>query len=103
MDNSGGLLKPGDYAQVSMGLPPGRATTLQLPASALVFRAEGLQVATVAPDNRVIMKNVSIATDFGTRVAIASGLSASDRVVNNPPDSLASGDRVKIGTGSDGV
>jgi len=100
VDNSSGLLKPGDYAQVSMGLPQGR-TTLQLPASALIFRAGGLKVATVAPDNRVVLKNVSIGTDFGTAVTIASGLSGKERVVNNPPDSLSTGDRVRIGTGSD--
>ena len=100
VDNSDGFLKPGDYAQVSMGLPQGR-TTLQLPASALVFRARGLQVATVTPDGHVLMKNVSIGTDFGTRVTIASGLSSKDRVVNNPPDSLATGDKVRVGTGSD--
>jgi len=100
VDNSSGLLKPGDYAQVSMGLPQGK-TMLRLPASALLFRAAGLQVATVAPDNRIVMKNVSIGTDFGTQVTIASGLRGTDRVVNNPPDSLATGDKVRIGSDAD--
>ena len=98
VDNSSGLLKPGDYAEVSMGLPGGRAA-LQLPASALIFRSDGLQVATVAPDDHVVMKNVRIGTDFGTQVTIASGLSSKDRVVDNPPDSLATGDKVRIGSG----
>ena len=100
VDNSSGLLKPGDYAQVSMGLPQGKIL-LRLPASALLFRAAGLQVATVAPDDRIVMKNVSIGTDFGTQVTIASGLSGTDRVVNNPPDSLATGDKVRIGRDAD--
>jgi RND family efflux transporter MFP subunit len=100
VDNNGGLLKPGDYAEVSMGMPQGR-TTLQLPASALIFRANGLQVATVAPGGHIVMKNITIATDLGTQVTIASGLSIKDRVVNNPPDSLTTGDKVRIGTAGD--
>ena len=100
VDNNVGLLKPGDYAQVSMGLPRGQNATLQLPASALIFRAEGLQVATVDRNDHVVMKNVAIGTDLGTEVTIASGLNGNDRVVNNPPDSLATGDKVRIGTGN---
>jgi hypothetical protein len=69
---------------------------LRLPASALIFRAAGLEVATVGANNRVVMKPITIATDLGTQVIVGSGLSATDRVVNNPPDSLANGDQVRI-------
>ncbi|MES2295024.1 MAG: efflux RND transporter periplasmic adaptor subunit [Pseudomonadota bacterium] len=100
VDNNDNLLKPGDYAQVSMSLPQGNAA-LRLPASALMFRASGLQVATIGKDNRIFMKRVSIGTDLGTQVTIASGLSGKDRVVNNPPDSLSTGDKVRIETVSD--
>jgi multidrug efflux system membrane fusion protein len=100
VDNNDSLLKPGDYAQVSMSLPQGNAA-LRLPASALMFRASGLQVATIGNDNHILMKRISIGTDLGTQVTIASGLSEKDRIVNNPPDSLATGDKVRIGTGSD--
>lgn len=100
VDNGNGLLKPGDYAQVSMGLPQGQSL-LRLPASALMFRATGLQVATLGSNDRIVMKRVRIGTDLGTEVTIASGLSGKDRVVNNPPDSLSSGDKVRVGTGSD--
>jgi RND family efflux transporter MFP subunit len=95
VDNSAGMLKPGDYAQVSMGLPGGTAH-LRLPASTLMFRAEGLRVATVGADNRVVMKPISIETDLGTQVVVAAGLSAKDRVVDNPPDSLGNGDQVRV-------
>ncbi len=94
-DNQNGLLKPGEYAQVHIGLPSA-ATMLHLPASALMFRAQGLEVATVGQDNRIVMKPITIATDLGTQVIVGSGLSAADRVVNNPPDSLSNGDRVRI-------
>jgi multidrug efflux system membrane fusion protein len=94
-DNASGLLKPGDYVQVSMGLP-GTGTHLRLPASALMFRSEGLRVATVSPGNRILMKPVSIETDLGTQVIIAAGLGPKDRVVDNPPDSLGNGDEVRV-------
>jgi len=93
--NQEGLLKPGGYAQVSLALP-GKALMLRLPASALMFRAAGLQVATLGPQNRIAMKSVIIGTDLGTTVIVASGLSPGDRVVNNPPDSLSDGDKVRI-------
>ena len=94
-DNTAGLLKPGDYARVSMGLPGGSAH-LRLPASTLMFRAEGLRVATVGANNRIVMKPISIETDLGTQVVVASGLSLKDRVVDNPPDSLGNGDAVRV-------
>ena len=100
VDNSAGLLKPGDYALVSMGLPKGTESNLRLPASALLFRAAGLQVATLAPGGRVVMKPITIGTDMGTQVTVATGLTANDRVVNNPPDSLTTGDKVRVGTES---
>lgn len=95
VDNAQGLLKPGEYAQVNLGLPSTGAM-LRLPSSALMFRAQGLEVATVGPDNRIVMKPITVATDLGTQVIVGSGLTAADRVVNNPPDSLSAGDRVRV-------
>jgi multidrug efflux pump subunit AcrA (membrane-fusion protein) len=95
VDNKAGLLKQGDYAQVSMAMP-GATAPLRLPADALMFRAAGLQVATLSKDNRVVMKPITIGTDLGTQVTIASGISGKDRVIDNPPDSLANGDRVRV-------
>lgn len=96
VDNSAGLLKPGGFANVSMDLP-GQDRALQLPASALMFRAEGLRVATVGPHGQIVMKPITIQTDLGTQVIVASGLSPEDRVIDNPPDSLANGDKVRVG------
>lgn len=94
-DNAQGVLKPGDYAQVSLELP-NVGSNLRLPVSALMFRASGLEVATLGPGNRIVMKPITIGTDMGTQVIVSSGLSARDRVVNNPPDSLANGDKVQV-------
>ena len=62
------------------------------------FRASGLQVATLGPSNRIVMKPITITTDLGTDVIVGSGLSADDKVVNNPPDSISSGDKVRVET-----
>jgi multidrug efflux system membrane fusion protein len=95
-DNPSGLLKPGAFVQVAMGLPS-TGGALLLPASALMFRAAGLQVATLGPDDRVMMKSIAIGTDLGNSVIVASGLSPRGRVIDNPPDSLANGDQVRVG------
>jgi multidrug efflux pump subunit AcrA (membrane-fusion protein) len=89
------LLKPGGYAQVSIHLsaPPNVVT---VPASALVFNQQGLRVATIAAGDRVVMKPVKIARDLGTEVEIDAGLSATDRVIDNPPDSIANGQEVHV-------
>jgi RND family efflux transporter MFP subunit len=98
IDNSQGQLKPGDYAQVAFSLPRA-AGGVSLPASALMFRKSGLAVATLGLDNRVVMKPVAIAEDHGQVVDIASGLQPNDRVIDNPPDSLASHDLVRVASG----
>jgi hypothetical protein len=53
-------------------------------------------VATVGADGRVVLKPVTISRDLGNEVEIASGLTADDRVIGNPPDGIASGDQVRI-------
>ena len=94
-DNKDGKLKPGAYAQVSLEVPRG-AGLLALPVSTLIFRGDGLQVATLGPQNRVVMKPVQIARDLGSSVEINAGLTASDGVIDNPPDSLQNGDTVRV-------
>jgi RND family efflux transporter MFP subunit len=94
-DNADGLLKPGGYAQVSLQLAAPR-NVVAVPASALIFNQSGLHVATVSADSHVAMKPVRIARDLGTVVDIDAGLGLNERIVDNPPDSLAPGDLVRI-------
>ncbi len=96
IDNPDGALKPGDYVQATFALPA-VGGTLVLPANALVFRQSGMAAAVVGPGDRVTLKPVTIARDLGTTVEIAAGLSPSDAVIANPPDSLVSGERVQAG------
>jgi RND family efflux transporter MFP subunit len=95
IDNASGALKPGDYAQVRFILPP-RVGTIRLPASALMFRRQGMAVATLGAGDRVVMKSITIARDLGTSVEIASGIAPTDRVIDSPPDSLTSGEVVRV-------
>jgi multidrug efflux system membrane fusion protein len=94
-DNKDGRLSPGTYAEVHVKLP-GNATVLRIPTSALIFREHGLEVAVIGPDNKVVLKPIRVARDFGTEIEVMSGLSPSDRVIDSPPDSLAVGDVVQV-------
>lgn len=94
VDNSSGELMPGDYAAIHLRISP--ANSLGVPSSALVFDARGLLIATVTAGNRVVMKPVSIERDLGTVVVLASGVSANDRVIENPPDGINTGARVHV-------
>jgi len=95
VDNSSGELMTGAYATVVFQLPHPEIA-IGVPASALIFDHSGLQIATVGPDHRIILKPVAISRDLGNEVEIASGLSADDRVVVNPPDGIATGDQVRV-------
>jgi hypothetical protein len=68
----------------------------RLPVSALIFRADGLQVARVDEQSKAHLVSVKMGRDFGKEVEIASGLSAGDRIIASPPDSLSEGDSVHI-------
>lgn len=95
VDNASGALMTGAFASVQLALPNPEAA-IYVPASALIFDQRGMRVATVGPDDRVILKPVTIARDLGKEVEIATGLTAEDRVIETPPDGIASGDQVRI-------
>ena len=95
VDNASAMLIPGEYTEVHFAMPTDPHALL-VPASALIFRQSGLQVAVVGKDDHAILKPVTIATDLGTQVEIGSGIDANDRVIDNPPDSIATGDTVRL-------
>jgi len=95
LDNPGGELMPGGYANVRLNLQRD-AVPLHIPASALIFNGSGLRVATVGADDKVLFKTVTIARDLGKEIELASGISADDRVIVAPPDGLADGDQVRV-------
>jgi hypothetical protein len=105
VDNSKGELFPGSYAEVHFKLPADE-NTLRVPATALVFRAQGLQVATVVQGGQgggqggqggqVKLHSVTQGRDFGNTVEVLNGLTADDEVIVNPPDSITDGAQVRI-------
>jgi RND family efflux transporter MFP subunit len=95
VDNAAGEMMPGDYAAIRLQAAVG-ANVLSVPSSAIIFDAKGLSIATVANGNHVVVKPVTIVRDLGAVVEIASGLMASDQVIQNPPDGVANGDVVNV-------
>jgi RND family efflux transporter MFP subunit len=95
VDNPNGELMTGAFANVHLELPA-LDSTVVVPSSALIFDQGGLRIATVGADDRVVLKTVTIARDHGREIEIASGLSATDRVIATPPDGITAGDQVRI-------
>lgn len=95
VDNASGALLPGAYAEVHFKLPV-RIDTLRVPANALLFRADGLNVVTVDARDTLQIKAITQGRDFGKEVEVLSGLSPDDRIVLNPPDSALSGTPVRV-------
>jgi RND family efflux transporter MFP subunit len=95
LDNPGGALLPGAFAQVSLALTSG-AGQLSLPANALLFRPSGVQVAIVDGRNQVKLVPITLGRDLGTRVEVRTGLRGDEKVIVNPGDAIADGQRVQI-------
>ncbi len=94
-DNPDGLLQPGAYTQVDFELPS-NPNIVRVPTSALIFRERGMEVAVIGPDDKIELKPITLGRNLGTEVEVVKGLSLSDRLVNSPPDSLATGDVVRV-------
>lgn len=95
MDNKEGKLFSGSYAEVHFTLPSD-VKVFRLPVSALLFRKNGLEVATVGSDNRVVLKRITIFHDLGRAVEVASGIDSTDMIIDNPSDSIVQGDVVRV-------
>jgi membrane fusion protein (multidrug efflux system) len=95
VDNRDGALLPGAYAQVHLALQ-NASPALDLPVSALLFRPNGVTVAVVDSRGKTSLKTVTIGRDFGTHVEVTTGLTATDRVIDNPGDAISPGEPVQI-------
>jgi len=93
--NPSGQLLPGAYANVHFQLPLG-AAPLVVPASTILFQANGPQVGLVNTQDQVELRRVTIGHDFGDTIEIVAGLRPGDAVIANPPDSLTNGMRVAV-------
>jgi len=95
VNNPSGELLPGAYTEVHLKVPAG-APSFILPVTALIFRSEGMQVAVVDNQNHANLRKVAIGRDYGAEVEVVSGISANDNIIVSPPDSIVSGETVRI-------
>jgi RND family efflux transporter MFP subunit len=94
-DNEAGKFFGGSYCNVHFELPID-ANLVTIPSTALVTGNQGTQVATLDSNNKVVLNKVQLGRDLGDSVEVIAGLRPSDRIINNPPETLAAGDTVRL-------
>ena len=95
IDNSRYHLLPGGYTEAQLKVPV-PSERVSLPVNTLLFRSDGLRVAKVDGEGTVALVPITMGRDFGTRVEVVDGIGADDSIIVNPPDSLLSGQKVRI-------
>jgi RND family efflux transporter MFP subunit len=91
--NPDGALAPGIYCTVELRIPR-KTPSLLVPADAIIFNRNGIQVA-VVNDGKAELRKVNVKRDLGTRVEVDSGIKAGDQVILNPPVTLVDGSKVQ--------
>jgi len=91
--NPDGPLSLGIYCSVELHIPR-KSPSLLIPANAIIFNRDGLQVA-VVQDGVARIQKISVARDFGTQVEVRDGVKAGDQVILNPTVDLMDGSRVR--------
>jgi RND family efflux transporter MFP subunit len=94
-DNAAGKFFAGSYCNVHFELPTD-PNLIRIPSTALVTGNRGTQVATLDSNDKVVLKSVQLGRDLGNSVEVVAGLSPSDRIIDNPPETLAAGDAVRV-------
>jgi len=102
VDNPTGTLLSGSYAEAHLKLPNAGSAFI-LPVNTLLFRSEGLRVAAVGGDQHAELKPIAIGHDYGTEIEVVSGLTGDESIIVNPPDSIVSGEQVRIVTSPAGT
>ena len=98
--NPTGVLLTGSYAEVHLKLPAGSSSYV-VPVNTLLFRKEGLRLA-VVKDGKAVLTPVTPGHDFGDRMEIVGGLQGEESIIVNPPDSIISGQSVRIAQSATG-
>jgi RND family efflux transporter MFP subunit len=94
-DNAAGKFFGGSYCNVHFEIPTD-ANLVKIPSTALITSNQDTQVATLDSNNKVVLKSVQLGRDLGDSVEVIAGLSPSDRIINSPPETLATGDAVRV-------
>ena len=99
--NKSGRLLPGSFGEVHFAVGS-NVDKVTVPVNAMLFRSEGSRLAVVGSDNRVQLRAINIGKDYGTTLEILGGVTAQDRIVINPSDSLEDGQLVNLAPPSPG-
>ncbi len=91
--NPDGALSPGLYVTVELHIPR-KTPAILVPADALIFNSDGLQVA-VVDNGTVRLQKVTVARDLGTEIEVRDGVKPGDEVILKPAVALADGSRVQ--------
>jgi hypothetical protein len=91
--NPDGALAPGIYCTVELHIPR-KMPSLSVPAEAIIFNRNGMQVAVVS-SGKAEMRKVRVKRDLGARVEVDAGINAGDQVILNPPVNLVDGSKVQ--------
>jgi RND family efflux transporter MFP subunit len=102
VDNPTGELLPGAYTEVHLRLPSDIPTFI-LPVNSLIFRSEGLRVATVPDGAHAALIPIILGRDFGNEVEVVSGLTGEEKIIVSPPDSIVSGEAIRIAQPAQGA
>jgi RND family efflux transporter MFP subunit len=92
--NPDGALQPGVYCTVELKIPR-KSPALIVPATAIIFNQNGMQVA-VVEDGVAHLRKIAITTDYGNEVEVSDGVKDGDKVITQPPVNLADGGKVQI-------
>jgi len=91
--NPDSALAPGIYCTVELHIPR-KTPSLLVPADAIIFSRNGIQVA-VVNNGKAELRKVEEKRDLGTRVEVDNGIKAGDQVILNPPVTLVDGSKVR--------
>ena len=91
--NAEGALFPGSFADVEL-IGSRSNPQIVVPASALVYRADGAKLAVVGPDNIVHLQKVAVGRDYGDRLEILGGVDEGATVLAVAGDSAREGAKV---------
>jgi RND family efflux transporter MFP subunit len=92
--NPDGALPPGIYCTVEIQIPR-KTPSFSIPADALIFNRDGMQVAVVS-NGKAEMRKVDVTRDLGTRLEVDSGIKAGDQLILNPPVTIVDGSKVQV-------
>jgi RND family efflux transporter MFP subunit len=95
VNNPTGTLLSGAYAEVHLKIP-GATSSFTLPVTTLLFRSEGLRIVTVNDSQHAELKQITVGRDYGSEIEVVAGLNGDESVIANPPDSIVSGQQVRI-------